>query len=63
MFTADHIKANSHGEATTLDNLQTECRVCNESAKADTPTAVVSTIWSIRLLAGPTLLLLVQIGI
>ncbi|WP_165241830.1 HNH endonuclease [Corynebacterium lizhenjunii] len=39
VLTAGHIKANSHGGAASLDNLQTECRVCNEPARADTGSA------------------------
>ncbi|WP_411709497.1 HNH endonuclease [Corynebacterium sp. LaCa116] len=53
VLTAGHIKANSHGGAATLDNLQTECRVCNESSKADTgsaadPQAVVEQVKSLK---------------
>ncbi|MCQ9330402.1 HNH endonuclease [Corynebacterium phoceense] len=52
-LTAGHIIANSHGGAASLDNLQTECRVCNESARADTgsvadPGAVVEQVKSLK---------------
>lgn len=39
VLTAGHVVAQSHGGLARLDNLQTECRRCNESARADTGTA------------------------
>ena len=53
VLTAGHIIAHSHGGSATLDNLQTECRRCNESARADTgtaadPKAVCESVKSLR---------------
>ena len=53
VLTAGHVIANSHGGSATLDNLQTECRRCNESARADTgsaldPQAVLESVKSLR---------------
>lgn len=42
-LTAGHIVAASHGGSSSLDNLQTECSRCNETARADTGTVVDTT--------------------
>lgn len=36
VLTAGHIRANLHGGSISIDNLHTECRRCNETARADT---------------------------
>lgn len=53
-LTAGHIVPRSHGGSNGLDNLQTECTRCNETARADTGTVVnVDAAWeSIRSLKG-----------
>ncbi|SDN80688.1 HNH endonuclease [Actinomyces ruminicola] len=53
VLTAGHVVANSHGGSADLDNLRTECRRCNESARADTgtaadPQAIVEAVRSLR---------------
>ncbi|WP_425429755.1 HNH endonuclease [Corynebacterium phocae] len=50
---AGHIRANSHGGKISLDNLRTECRLCNESVRADTgsaadPKAVLEQVKSLK---------------
>lgn len=52
VLTAGHIRANLHGGSNELSNLQTECRRCNESARADTggvadPIAVLERVKSL----------------
>lgn len=39
-LTAGHIVPRSHGGSNDLDNLQTECSRCNETARADTGTVI-----------------------
>ena len=52
-LTAGHIVPNALGGTATLDNLRTECRVCNESSRSDTgsvadPAAVVESVKQLR---------------
>src|SRR5699024_501548 len=52
VLTAGHIRANSHGGSSAIDNLQTECRRCNETSRADTgavadPQAVLERVKSL----------------
>lgn len=49
VLTAGHIRANKLGGSNAIDNLQTECRRCNETARADTgnvldPAAVLERV-------------------
>ncbi|MBW3068328.1 HNH endonuclease [Actinomyces sp. 594] len=53
VLTAGHVVANAHGGSASLDNLRTECRKCNESARADTgtaadPKAIVEAVRSLK---------------
>ncbi|WP_194785185.1 HNH endonuclease [Actinomyces haliotis] len=61
VLTAGHVVANSHGGVASLDNLQTECRRCNESARADTgtpldPAAVLEAVRNLKRAEKSTLL-------
>lgn len=53
VLTAGHVIAASHGGPSSLDNLQTECRRCNETARADTgstvdPKALVEAVRNLK---------------
>lgn len=52
-LTAGHIRPNSYGGPATIDNLRTECRVCNETSRSDTgstadPDAVVENVRQLK---------------